>query len=64
MVADVWPQPDPIEVIERALRNVIHDVLSSNFGPDWTKDKNVGLGSNWARQLELKDRAIKRKRRL
>jgi len=54
MVADVWPQPDPIEVIERALRNVIHDVLSSNFGPDWTKDKNVGLGSNWARQLELK----------
>lgn len=45
---------DPIETIERTLRNVIHDVLSGKFGPNWANDDKAGLGADWANELTTK----------
>lgn len=56
MVNIVSSQPDPLDIIERTLRSVIHDVLSDRFGPNWTQDPNVGLGSNWSERLAEKAR--------
>lgn len=47
-------QPDPIEVIERTLRDVIHEVLSEKFGPAWTQNEQVGLGTKWDNELTEK----------
>lgn len=49
--------PAPLETIERTLRDVIHDVLTDKFGPEWHRDDNVGLGSDWVIGLEEKMRA-------
>ena len=48
------PQPDPIENIERTLRDLIHDLLSTQFGPEWHKSQ--GLGQEWLDGLEAKRR--------
>lgn len=45
---------DPVEVIERTLRDVIHDVLSLKYGPNWYLDEKIGLGSGWVKHLEYK----------
>jgi len=50
----IMSSSDPVEVIERTLRNVIHDVLCSKFGPDWTNNEQVGLGTQWANDLTRK----------
>ncbi len=42
---------DPLQRIERAVRDLIHDVLSQRFGPAWTDDPNVGLGRDWSDRL-------------
>jgi len=47
---------DPLEIIERTLRDVIHEVLSSEYGPNWHKNENVGLGPKWAKELEEKSK--------
>jgi hypothetical protein len=49
-------QPDPIDIIERTLRSVIDEVLSDQFGPNWTQDDKAGLGSNWSEGLAEKAR--------
>src|SRR5215211_6923703 len=49
--------PDPLETIERTLRNVIHDTLTDKFGPEWHRNDNVGLGPDWVTGLEEKMRA-------
>jgi len=49
-------QPDPIDIIESTLRSVIDEVLSDQFGPDWTQDDNAGLGPNWSEELAEKAR--------
>ncbi len=48
---------DPLEIIERTLRDVIHDVLSFKHGPDWHLDEKIGLGSEWVQDLEDKKMA-------
>lgn len=45
---------DPIEKLERDLRDVINDVLAINYGPDWHNLPEIGLGPEWARKLEEK----------
>jgi len=55
-VQPVMLQPDPIEIIERTLRDVIHDVLSDKYGPNWAVDDNAGLGTNWSNQLAEKSK--------
>lgn len=46
------PYNDPIELIERSLRELIHDVLSSKYGPQWHKNDKAGLGHDWLITLE------------
>ncbi len=46
--------PDHIDVIERTLRGVIHDVLSERFGPGWAQDESAGLGPDWSAGLARK----------
>jgi hypothetical protein len=48
---------DPLEIIERTLRDVIHDVLSSKHGPNWHQDNQIGLGPEWVQELERKKKA-------
>lgn len=48
---------DPLEIIEKILRDVIHDVLSLKYGPDWHLDEEIGLGSGWVENLEDKKKA-------
>lgn len=50
------PNPDSLETIERTLRDVIHDVLTDEFGPGWHRN-DAGLGSEWASGLEEKRKA-------
>lgn len=49
-------QPDPIDIIERTLRSVVDEVLTNQYGPNWTQDNNVGLGSDWSEGLAEKAR--------
>jgi len=45
---------DPLEIIERYLRDVIHDVLSHKCGPDWYENNKIGLGQEWVMKLDEK----------
>jgi len=47
---------DPLEIIERSLRDVIHDVLSLKYGPTWHQDAKIGLGPKWVKRLEAKEK--------
>ena len=55
---------DPIEVIEKELRHLIDDVLSSKFGVSWTENKDVGLTKEWSGfgDLQVKANADKSRR--
>ena len=56
---------DPIEVIEKELRHLIDDVLSSKFGVSWTENKDVGLTKEWSGfgDLQVKANADKSRER-
>lgn len=49
--------PDPIERIERLLRDLIHDVMAQKYGPNWVDDQEAGLGPKWADELREKAQA-------
>lgn len=45
---------DPIGMIEKVLRDLIHDVLVSKYGPNWHEREDIGLGTEWQEKLQLK----------
>lgn len=47
---------DAIGKIETTIRNLIHDVLSNEFGPRWHENEQAGLGGDWPNSLLEKQR--------
>lgn len=51
---------DPIEKIEKLLRELIHNTLSSKYGENWTNLDEVGLGQGWHNKLvKYRDNEVK-----
>lgn len=52
-------QQDPIEIIERELRLLIHDVLSHKFGENWIDDPKISLKEEHLKSIKEKIEADK-----